>query len=414
MSSRLNFPRFHQLKEDYPFQFWLLFAGMFISVLGMSMIWPFLMIYVKGKLALPMGQVASLMTVNAISALVFSFIAGPIIDRVGRKWTMAFSLFASGAGYLLFNSAETLLAFALIMALRGAVNPLYQIGADAMLADLIVPEKRADAYALTRMSKNAAIALGPAIGGFLADISYSITFYFAAGGLVVFGIMIAVMAFETRPENDQSVRSSAEPLAGYGKIFRDRPFMGMVIGFTLTQICATLVWVLLGVYVTENYGLRESLYGFIPMTNALMVVAFQVYVTNRSKRYPPLPVMAVGTFLYAVAVGSIALGGSFWSFWLSMVILTSGELLLVPTATTVAANLAPVHMRGRYMGFYALSWQVAAGIGPLFGGILNDLISPQAIWVGGGLVGLLATFNFIRMARLPKYTPETVRADGET
>ncbi|HAY83405.1 MAG TPA: hypothetical protein DCY42_00390, partial [Chloroflexi bacterium] len=108
------------------------------------------------------------------------------------------------------------------MAVRGAVNPLYQIGADAMLADLIEPAKRADAYALTRMSKNAAIALGPAIGGFLADISYSITFYFAAGGLAVFAVLIAGMAVETRPTTETKERS-IEPLAGYGIIFRDRP-----------------------------------------------------------------------------------------------------------------------------------------------------------------------------------------------
>ena len=74
-----------------------------------------------------------------------------------------------------------------------------------------------------------------------------------------------------------------------------------------------------------------------------------------------------------------------------MVILTTGELMLVPTATTYAANLAPVEMRGRYMSIFALSWQAAAGVGPIFGGFLNDTFSPQAIWLGGGVFGLLAT-----------------------
>jgi MFS family permease len=147
------------------------------------------------------------------------------------------------------------------------------------------------------------------------------------------------------------------------------------------------------------------------MTNALMVVAFQVYVTNRAKQYRPGWVMAMGTFLYAIAVTSIALGTGFWSFWMSMVILTCGELLLVPTATSVAANLAPVNMRGRYMGFYSLSWQVAFGIGPVLGGILNDQISPQAIWYGGGVVGLIATLNFIRMANSQKHRSNLVKAD---
>jgi hypothetical protein len=40
------------------------------------------------------------------------------------------------------------------MALSGAFNPLYRIGADAMMADLIPPEKRIDAYSLLRMGNN--------------------------------------------------------------------------------------------------------------------------------------------------------------------------------------------------------------------------------------------------------------------
>lgn len=380
--------------QKYPPQFWLLFGGMFISVLGMSMIWPFLMIYVKGKLGLPMTQVASLMTVNAIAALIFSFVSGPIIDRMGRKWTMVFSLLANGIGYLLFNFTNTLLGFGAVMALRGAVNPMYQIGADAMLADMIEPEDRADAYALTRMSKNAGIAIGPAIGGFLAGISYSITFYIAFGGLVLFALLLAVLARETRPEGS-SGSDAGRRLGGYGRIFKDRPFIGLVGGFTLVQVCATLIWVLLGVYVTENFGMSEAMYGLIPMTNALMVVAFQVVVTKRSKKLHPLWVMSIGSLLYAVGVTSVGLWSGFWGFWLSMVILTGGELLLVPTATTFAANLAPVDMRGRYMGVYALSWQLAAGIGPLVGGVLNDRFAPRMIWFGGGVFGLAALAYFV-------------------
>ncbi len=394
--------RFKSRLDQYPFQFWLLFVGMFISVLGMSMIWPFLMIYVKGKLGVPMTQVAGLMTVNAAAALVFSFVSGPIIDRMGRKWAMVFSLVSNGVAYLMLGAANSLLGFAILMGLRGAVNPMYQIGADAMLADMIPPEKRVDAYALTRMSKNAAIALGPAIGGFLADVSYSITFYFAFGGLVLAALLIAVFAHETRPE--ESVQSEPEErFAGYGRILRDRPFVGLVAGFTFATVCATLIWVLLGVYVTENFGITESQYGFIPMTNALIVVFFQVAVTNRTKRKSPYWVLAAGSLLYALGVTSVALGYNFWGFWMSMVVLSFGELLLVPTATSIVANLAPARMRGRYMGVFAISWQLAAGFGPLVGGLLNDNISPQATWFGGGVFGLVAVIYFALTAlRQPK------------
>ncbi len=384
--------------EQYPFQFWLLFGGMFISTLGMSMIWPFLMIYVKGKLAVPMTQVASLMTVNAAAALVFSFVSGPIIDRLGRKWTMVFSLAANGVAYLMLGWANSLMGFVVLMAVRGAISPMYQIGADAMLADLIPAERRVDGYALTRMSKNAAIALGPAIGGFIAAASYSTSFFIAFLGLIFSALLLGFLAYETRPEEDSVIVAGPAPrerFAGYGKVLRDRPFIGMVGGFTLATICATLVWVLLGVYVTENFGLTESQYGFIPMTNALMVVFLQVAVTNLSKRKSPQQVMAAGSLLYALGGASMGFAYNFWGFWLGMVALSFGELLLVPTATTFAANLAPADMRGRYMSLHSLSWQLAAGVGPLIGGLLNDLVSPQSTWLGGGVIGLGAAGYFL-------------------
>ena len=81
-----------------------------------------------------------------------------------------------------------------------------------------------------------------------------------------------------------------------------------------------------------------------------------------------------------------------------MVIMTLGELILIPTAATFTANLAPPDMRGRYMSIYNLTWGLAAGVGPLLGGFLNDIVGPQAIWLGGGLIGLLSVAAFVWLA----------------
>src|SRR5512135_1107103 len=92
-------------KYDFPAQYWLMFVGMLISTVGSSMIWPFLMVYASDRLNLPMTDVASLLTINAATSLVCSFIAGPIIDRVGRKWVMVISLLSNGVGYVLMSQA---------------------------------------------------------------------------------------------------------------------------------------------------------------------------------------------------------------------------------------------------------------------------------------------------------------------
>lgn len=373
-----------------------------ISTLGASMIWPFLMIYVSERLDLPMATVASLLTLNSATSLLASFIAGPIVDRSGRKWIMVISLAFTGLTYLAMIPASSLLHFAILMAVRGLFNPLYRIGTDAMLADLIPSELRADAYALTRLSKNVGVSLGPAIGGLVASASYNIAFLVAAVGLFFFSLLIAFFATETLPKTKAASAASQQgALKSYAQIFSDKPFMLVTVAFLFTQIGVATVWVLLAVYAKENFQVLESQYGLIPMTNALMVVLLQVFVTRVTKRrFPPL-MMALGAFFYAAGVGSIAMGDGFLDFWASMIVMTIGELILVPTAITFVADQAPTDMRGRYMSVYSLTWGVASGIGPVVGGYLNDNLNPRAMWYGGGAIALLGMLIFLILARRP-------------
>ena len=359
------------------------------------MIWPFLMIYVSGKLDKPLSTIAFLLTINSISGLVSSAIAGPLTDRIGRKWVMAVSLFLHAISFIFLGMANSMLSFILLMTVSGFVNPIYRVGADAMVADLIQPQKRADAYALLRISNNVGVALGPSIGGFIAVASYNTAFMFAAIGLTAYGFLVAFFARETNPVKEEGEIKPDKTLNGYRQVFKDRLFILISLALTIAAISVSMVFVLLSVYSKDNFGIPESQFGFIMASNAVMVILFQIKVTKITKKLSPYLMMALGAFLYALGVGSIALGKSFPAFLISMVILTCGELILVPTATTVVANISPPDMRGRYMSIYNLSWGLAYGIGPVIGGLLNDLIAPSAIWYGGLVIGLVSTVMFL-------------------
>jgi len=139
---------------------------------------------------------------------------------------------------------------------------------------------------------------------------------------------------------------------------------------------------MLGIYVKTNFGINEGLYGFIPTTNALMVVFFQVLTTNWVKKHDPKWMLVLGSAFYGVALLGVAFGKGFWAFWLCMVIATIGEMIVVPTSTTSAAAMAPDEMRARYMGVYTFTSGIGSGVGPLFGGILNDSFGPTATCMG--------------------------------
>jgi MFS family permease len=362
----------------------------------MSMVWPFLVVYIGRELTLPLTLVTSLITINSLAALISSFFAGSITDKIGRKWSMVISLLGNGVALVAMIPATTYLQFAILMFIRGGIRPLYRVGSDAMIADLVPSEQRSDAYALTRLSKNVGVAMGPALGGVLVTSSYGITFSLAAGTAVFFSILIALFAIETLPDAAKAAQEKIiDNLKAYLEIFKDKIFSSFILGFTLRQISGSILWVLLGAYVKDNYGIPESLYGLIPTTNALMVVFLQLFVTRRTSGANPLAVMSLGTFLYGIGVGSIALGSGFWGFWVSMIIVTIGELMVIPTASTYTANKAPDNMRGRYMSLLALTWGAGSMVGPLLGGFLNDTIAPRATWYGGGLAGILGSAIFL-------------------
>ena len=69
------------------------------------------------------------------------------------------------------------------------------------------------------------------------------------------------------------------------------------------------------VYAKQNFGVPENQYGFIPTTNAIMVVTLQLAITNWSKKLRPLLAMAIGGTFYTIAIGSVASGN-----WLLVVL----------------------------------------------------------------------------------------------
>jgi MFS family permease len=400
------FSRIRQILAQYPSQFWLMGSGLLLSSAGASMIWPFLMIYASEQLELSVSVASTLLTINAGTGLVTSFMAGAAADRFGRKPVMAISLAVNGLGYFLLSQAQGYLVFALLMVLMGAANPLYQVGADAMLADMIPSEKRTTAYAVIRIINNAGIAVGPALGGFLAARSYSYAFVGAASGMIIYSLLMLLRARETLIRTHRGA-SLTESLGGYGRVFADRPYVIFALSVGLGLIAPSMMWSLVAVYAKQNYGLSESLYGWLPTTNALMCVFVQFYVTRFSRRCRPLSAAAVGMLTYAVGVGSVVLMKSFWGFWISMVVMTFGELILIPTVSKYIADLAPADMRGRYMSFYWFAWGIARAGAPLIGGFLNDSLSPHSIWIGGLIIGLTSTaalFLQARRARLPAAT----------
>lgn len=393
---------FHKRKNKiaYPHQFWLLFWGSFFTRASISMIWPFVTVIIRERLEISLTTAALLLTIQSVTSLLSTLVVSSIMDKVGRKIPIVVGLLGSALALVGMATASTFEQWAILMAFYGMFLPVFNIGVNTMVADIVKPDNRSAAYALIRMISNAGIAIGPVIGGVLVTLmSFDAVYYLIAVAYGILTVFVLLMIQETKPEAIESDDNTPIISKGYGYILRDTVFMGIFVMFMLVMFGNTQIFVLLPVYSKENFGLVESQYSLLLTINATMVVLFQYIITKFTDRYNPLPVMAFASFLYAIGLGSVAVGYNLPTFAISMIIVTLGELMIMPTALTFVANIAPTELRARYMGILGLGWPLAAGIGPVIGpvigGFLNDNFSPIAMWIGASGLASIGAAGFI-------------------
>lgn len=385
--------------RSYPRQFWLINLLMMLAWLFYSIIWSYLLLFLSQRLEQPLSGVSWLMTLNAVVGVTSSFLGGAIADRFGRKGVMVFSLLLTSVGWFFFRSADNLPFVALLVVVTGATTPLYRLATDAMVADLIPVENRLDAYSMLRMWNNLGVAIGPAIGGFLISVSYFVTFSVVGIGFAIIGFLSWLLLRESGTRHQITHNEATKSGRGYRTILQDKVFVKTLSAYTLNRMCTSILWLMLAAYTKQNFGLSESDYGFIPATNAVMVITLQLLITRKVNRHRPQSAMVAGTLVYAISIFSVAFGEGFWWFWLCMVGATIGEMILVPTTTTFTSRLAPPDLRARYMSLYTFTWTIGSGLGPLLAGFASDIFNPRAMWYTAGFAGFASFFIFLRLAR---------------
>ncbi|GAI81253.1 unnamed protein product, partial [marine sediment metagenome] len=271
----------------------------------------------------------------------------------------------------------------------------------AMVADLLPAQQRAQGFGILRVTMNLSVTIGPAIGGFLASKSYLWLFISdAVASLTVAVILLAILP-ETRPRwpGSKQKESVALSFAGYGQALRDNFFMIFLAASTLMSIVYVQMNSTLAVYLRDIHSVDERGFGLLMTLNALIVVVFQFPITRKIVSYPPLAIMAAGSTLYAIGFAMYGWVSDYVNFQFAMVVITIGEMLVAPVSQALVAQLAPDHMRGRYMAVYGYSWTVSFAFGPLLAGLIMDNHNPIWVWYLAGIVGLGATAIFILLHR---------------
>ncbi|MET0274276.1 MAG: MFS transporter, partial [Phenylobacterium sp.] len=126
-------------------------------------------------------------TVWALAQFFGAPILGALSDRFGRRPVLLISLFGLAFDYLLMAFAPTL-GWLFIGRVISGLTAAGMAVASAYIADVTPPEKRASTFGLIGAAWGVGFIVGPAIGGFLGDISLRLPFL-ASAGLTLVGAL---------------------------------------------------------------------------------------------------------------------------------------------------------------------------------------------------------------------------------
>ena len=191
-------------------------------------------------------------------------------------------------------------------------------------------------------------------------------------------------ARRTRP----SPAAAAPPAAGK----RHLPaifIMVFGIGLIFSQLFSTFP-----LYMHSAFGFAENRIGQLLAINTVIIVIFEMVLLHGLKNAAPLKVIAVGTLLTGVGFALTPLGRGFLWAAFTVAVWTVGEMLSLPLLTTEIANRSHEGNRGRHMGWYGVSFSLAWMLGPLAGAAVYERISPLALWLGCGGLGVLLALGF--------------------
>ncbi len=386
-----------KLFHDYPRAFWIYNAVVFIDRLGGFMLYPFFALYLTEKFNISMSTVGLVLALFSVSGFIGSALGGALADRVGRKGVIIASLLLSSLSALGMGLAPTLVFFILISVIVGTLSSIGGPAEEAVVADLLPADKRAEGYGIIRVVFNVAVIIAPPIAGLLITRSYLTLFIVDAVISVIAAGIVFLALPETKPQGhaESKPETMKQTFAGYARVLKDTPFVLFIGVGVLMCLVYMNMNTTLGVFLRDHRGLKEIGYGTLLSINAIMVVVLQFWITHKLEKYKPMLMLAIGTFLYAIGFSMYGFVQGFVLFVTAMVIITIGEMVVSPFMQSIVASFAPEEMRGRYMAISGLSWGLAYTIGPYFAGLILDSSNPSLLWYVSGFIGIIATVCFL-------------------
>ena len=354
-----------------------IFITLLIDVTGLGIIIPVIPNLIEELISGNLSEAARyggwLTGVYALMQFIFSPILGGLSDQFGRRPVLLFSLFGFGLDYVLTGFAPTIGWLFMGRILAGITGASFTT-ANAYIADISTPEKRAQNFGLVGAAFGVGFILGPAMGGYLGQYGPRVPFFVAAGlTMINFLYGYFILPESLAPENRRPFDwRRANPVGSLMNLGRYPVILGLVASLVLIYIAGFAVQGTWTFYTMEKFKWDQTTVGWSLATIGLAFAIVQgglsrIIIPKLGQQrsvYVGLLFSALGFALFAFATQS-------WMMFAFMGVYALGGIA-GPSVQGIISGQVPANEQGEVQGALTSLTSTTSIIGPL---IMTNLFS---------------------------------------
>jgi MFS family permease len=359
-------------------------TAMAVDAIGSGVFLPVSILYFLHTTSLSLTAIGLALSLASGVQLPLGPLVGGLVDKAGPKRILlaANALEAVGfAGYIFAGSFASVLVSATIVQLGvtcfwGSFSPV--------VATIAAPGERERWFGFLGALRNASFAVGGVVAAIAITIgtttAYTTVVIVNGTSYVLAFVLILSAATPSRARERTGAaevtsggagRREGDPPEGWGRVLRDRAYLVLVATNYTYAMSAMVLNIVIPVYLTQSLGLPGWVAGAVFSINTLMIGLGQGLAVNAMTGRVRANIVALGCLLSAVSY--VILLAADWTTvvigvgvaLVAAVVYTGGELVAGPVLTALSTDAAPVHLRGRYVSLYQMSWTIAMTVAPV-------------------------------------------------
>ncbi len=399
---------------------YIMFSAQFLSAVGFSMIFPFLPGFVASLgSVLGLGVVflaGAVFSAQAVTMAIASPIWGALADRFGKKLMVQRAMFGGAFIILLMGFSSSAEMLVVLRAIQGLITGTVA-AANALVAATAPRERTGYAMGVLQVGLWSGVALGPLLGGVMADtLGYRMAFFVTAALLFAGGLLVqfGVDEGDARPLNTRKPRgilsewrhvltSPGVPLIF---LFRFLAWLGRnVIVPYLPLFVATLL--VTQTSVNTLTGLTIALSSGAGTISALLLGRLGDRIGHRQIL---LTCAVVAGLVYLLQAWAATL----WQLLILQVLIGAAAGGVMPVLSALLNHYTEPGEEGAAYGFDNSVVSLSRALAPMLGAALIFLGDFRALFIAAGLLFLLSAllaYWFLPNPKLARPMPSPVLGD---